>query len=98
MTHATLTNLSRHALQSAALLLAFAPLCFGSEQVAPAGVSHTLGEMVVTATRVPPLMGHLVVTAPRIVAYVAVTDLGTMTVNAPRETVLASTGTFLATR
>ena len=97
MTHATLTNLSRRALQSAAFFLAFAPLCFASEPVASTAVSP-LGEMVVTATRVPPLMGHLVVTAPRIVAYVAVADLGAMTVNAPRETVLASTATFLATR
>lgn len=98
MTHATLTNLSRRALQSAAFFLALAPLCFAGEPVASAAVSP-LGEMVVTATRVPPLMGHLVVTAPRIApAHVAVADLGSMTVNAPRETVLARTGTFLATR
>jgi hypothetical protein len=94
MTHATLTNLSRRALQAAAFFLAFAPLCFGSEPAPSAAASPLLGEMVVTATRVPPLMGRLVVTAPRNVAYVAVADLGSMTVNAPRETVLASSFAF----
>jgi len=85
MTHATLTTLSRRALQYAALFLAVAPFSFGSELVNTDRETQLIGEMVVTATREPALMGHLVVTAVRPApAYVAVTDLGGMKVTASR--------------
>lgn len=90
MTHSTLITLSRRALQVTALFLAAAPVTFGSEPVTSTGEGELIGHMVVTAARERQLIGHIVVTAGRLApAYVAIVDLGAMTVTARRETALA---------
>ena len=93
MTHSTSISLSRRALQVTALFLAVAPVAFGIEPVTPASKGELIGHMVVTAARERQLIGHIVVTAGRLApAYVAIVDLGAMTVTARRETALAYQG------
>ena len=105
MTYSTMVSLSRRALQLTTLFVATAPASFGAEPVFSNGEGQLIGHVVVTAARDRELVGHVMVTAPRerelmghIVVtadrlapeYVAIADLGAMTVTARRETPLAS--------
>ena len=63
----------------------------GHVVVTAAREPELVGHVIVTATRERELMGHIVVTADRLAPeYVAIADLGAMTVTARRETPLAS--------
>ena len=90
MTHSRKTSLSRGALQLAALLLATAPVAFGGETGSSTHEAQLIGQIVVSAPREQELMGHIVVSGNRISpTTVLVTDLGHMTVTAPRDTTVA---------
>jgi hypothetical protein len=93
MTHSSKNTLSR-ALQLATLLLATAPAAFAGEPGTSTREAAFIGQIEVTAPREQELMGHIVVSGNRISpTTVLVTDLGHMTVTAPRDTTVAQAET-----